>query len=203
LVEAGHTTPRMLMELSTEKWCEAIGKGNGVKIQKAFVDRVRAANEMTLMIASSLMPRGVGETKLTTLFQKEPDWKKWSGAALQKVDGWTEDSLRDFIGILPRYEKWRKEQFPVTVVPVGNFVVTSTPLVKTKLFIVVTGFRSTEFESACTARGIAVLPSLTKQAQVLVTSSADTTSTKAKKAQDMGIRILERSAFEKEYLSSA
>jgi NAD-dependent DNA ligase len=105
--------------------------------------------------------------------------------------------------LLPRYEKWRKEQFPVTVVPVGNFVVTSTPTVPTKLFIVVTGFRSTEFESACAARGIAVLPSLTKQAQVLVTGSADTTSTKAKKAQDMGIRILERSAFEKEYLSSA
>ena len=203
LVEAGHTTPRMLMELSTEKWCDAIGKGNGVKIQKAFVDRVRVANEMTLMIASSLMPRGVGETKLTTLFQKEPDWKKWSGAALQKVDGWTEDSLRDFIGILPRYEKWRKEQFPVTVVPVGNFVVTSTPTVPTKLFIVVTGFRSADFESGCASCGIAVLPSLTKQAQVLVTASADTTSTKAKKAQDMGIRILERSAFEKEYLSSA
>ena len=206
LVEAGHTTPRMLMELSTEKWCEAIGKGNGVKIQKAFIDQVRSANEMTLMIASSLMPRGVGETKLTVLFQMEPDWKKWSTGTLvqMKADGWSEQSLRDFVGILPRYEKWRKDQFPITVVPVGTTapLITVAPI-PTKLFIVVTGFRSADFEKACASRGIVVLPSLTKQAQVLVTGSADTTSTKAKKAQDMGIRILERSAFEKEYLSSA
>ena len=207
LVEAGHTTPRMLMELSTEKWCEAIGKGNGVKIQKAFIDRVRSANEMTLMIASSLMPRGVGETKLTTLFQMEPNWKKWSSATLvqMKADGWSEQSLRDFVGMLPRYEKWRNEQFPITVGPIGEVVgttVTATAI-PTKLFIVVTGFRSADFEKACASRGIAVLPSLTKQAQILVTGGADATSTKAKKAQDMGIRILERSAFEKEYLSSA
>lgn len=204
LVEAGHTTPRMLMELSTEKWCEAIGKGNGVKIQKAFIDQVRSANEMTLMIASSLMPRGVGETKLTVLFQMEPDWKKWTAASLGSVQGWSEQSLRDFVGILPQYEKWRKDQFPITVVPVGTTapLITVAPI-PTKLFIVVTGFRSADFEKACASRGIVVLPSLTKQAQVLVTGGADATSTKAKKAQDMGIRILERSAFEKEYLSSA
>ena len=159
------------------------------------------------MIASSLMPRGVGETKLTTLFQMEPNWKKWSSATLvqMKADGWSEQSLRDFVGMLPRYEKWRNEQFPITVGPIGEVVgttVTATAI-PTKLFIVVTGFRSAYFEKACASRGIAVLPSLTKQAQILVTGGADATSTKAKKAQDMGIRILERSAFEKEYLSSA
>jgi NAD-dependent DNA ligase len=107
--------------------------------------------------------------------------------------------------MLPRYEKWRNDQFPITVMPVGEVVGTSVTAtaIPTKLFIVVTGFRSTDFEKACASRGIAVLPSLTKQAQILVTGGADATSTKAKKAQDMGIRILERSAFEKEYLSSA
>jgi NAD-dependent DNA ligase len=91
----------------------------------------------------------------------------------------------------------------MTVVPVG--VVAPLPtLTKTNanLFIVVTGFRSAEFEAACLQKGIVLLPSLTKQAQVLVTAGSDS-STKAKKAGDMGIRILERSAFEKEYLSSA
>ena len=202
LVEAGHTTPRMLMELSTEKWCDAIGKGNGVKIQKAFMEKVHSANEMDFMVASSLMPRGVGETKLTLLFQKEPDWKKWSLLSLIGVQGWSEESLRDFIDTLPRYEKWRKEQFPAAAItiPVGEFINVGPP---TKLFIVLTGFRSAEFESACAKKGIVVLPSLTKQAEVLVTGTADTTSTKAKKAQDMGIRILERTTFEKEYLSSA
>ena len=201
LVEAGYTTPRMLMELSTEKWCEAIGKGNGVKIQKAFIDRVRSANEMELMIASSLMPRGVGETKLTILFQKEPDWKKWSLTNLTGLQGWSNESLSDFLTLLPRYEAWRKEQFPMTVVPIGVVAPLQTKT-NANLFIVVTGFRSAEFEAACLQKGIVVLPSLTKQAQVLVTAGSDS-STKAKKAGDMGIRILERSAFEKEYLSSA
>ena len=201
LVEAGYTTPRMLMELSTEKWCEAIGKGNGVKIQKAFIDRVRSANEMELMIASSLMPRGVGETKLTILFQKEPDWKKWSLTTLTGLQGWSNESLSDFLTLLPRYEAWRKEQFPITVVPIGVVTPLQTKT-NANLFIVVTGFRSAEFEAACLQKGIVVLPSLTKQAQVLVTAGSDS-STKAKKAGDMGIRILERSAFEKEYLSSA
>lgn len=204
LVEAGHTTPRMLMELTTEQWCDAIGKGNGVKIQKAFMEKVRGAKEMTLMIASSLMPRGVGETKLTTLFQKEPDWKKWTTMTLvqMKAEGWSEQSLSDFIGLLPRYEKWRKEQFPLMAIT--TTVATPTLVaVAPKLFIVMTGFRSAEFEAACSQKGFVVLPSLTKQAQVLVTAGADTTSTKAKKAQEMGIRILERTAFEKEYLSSA
>jgi len=205
LVEAGYTTPRMLMELSTEKWCDAIGKGNGVKIQKAFIEKVQGANEMTLMIASSLMPRGVGETKLTTLFQMEPDWKKWTTMTLvqMKADGWSEQSLRDFVGILHRYEKWRKDQFPMTVVPIGVVAPITTTKTNVNLFIVVTGFRSSEFEAACLQKGIVLLPSLTKQAQILVTAGSDTTSTKAKKAGDMGIRILERSAFEKEYLSSA
>ena len=91
----------------------------------------------------------------------------------------------------------------MTVVPIG--VVAPLPTAtntNTNLFIVVTGFRSAEFEAACLQKGIVVLPSLTKQAQLLVTAGSDS-STKAKKAGDMGIRILERSAFEKEYLSSA
>ena len=89
----------------------------------------------------------------------------------------------------------------MTVVPIS--VVAPLPKINTNLFIVVTGFRSAEFEAACLQKGIVLLPSLTKQAQILVTAGSDTTSTKAKKAGDMGIRILERSAFEKEYLSSA
>ena len=117
------------------------------------------------------------------------------------LQGWRDESLSDFLTLLPRYEAWRKEQFPMTVVPIGVVAPLQTKT-NANLFIVVTGFRSAEFEAACLKKGIVVLPSLTKQAQVLVTAGSDS-STKAKKAGDMGIRILERSAFEKEYLSSA
>jgi DNA ligase (NAD+) len=204
LVDAGFTTPKALRSMTPEQWQKTLGKGMGEKVRESFDIRMKAITEMKLMIASSTLPRGTGETKLKALFCREPDWMKWSMKVLAGVPNWSYVALEECLTALEEYKKWRAEQF-------GNLIldrsispppqINSTP---PSVFVCFTGFRSSDLEGKCKTKNIEVQLSLTKQTTVLVVSDRETTeSGKAKKARDMGIRILDRSQFEKEYLGQA
>jgi DNA ligase (NAD+) len=63
--------------------------------------------ESTLMVASSTMPRGVGDTKLVRIFAVEPDVGRWSPN--MAVDGVGPDVVREIMSALPAYRRWRQE----------------------------------------------------------------------------------------------
>lgn len=204
LVDAGFTTPKALMAMNPEQWQKVLGKGMGEKVRVSFHERMKAMSEMNLMLASSTLPRGTGETKLKALFAREPDWTKWDMKTLSNVNSWSFAALEECMDALQEYKKWRHEQFGPMILNRSVSPPPSVPVVPPSVFVCFTGFRAPDMEAKCREKNIEVQLTVNKQTTVLVVADrGNQESGKAKKAKDMGIRILERSQFEKEYLGHA
>jgi len=65
--------------------------------------------EITLMVASTRMPRGVGSTKLAVLFAHTPNVGQWSSARLATVQGVGAAVVHEIVAAVPAYLKWRQE----------------------------------------------------------------------------------------------
>lgn len=197
LVAGDIKTPRALCAASAANLSEILGSKTGVNIAAGLVKGMAAADEMTLMIASSTMPRGVGETKLKVLFALESDPRKWVNT-ITAADGWSVDALQTFIASLSTYFKWRESQFPARVWKLT--AVAAAPVVEQKGSVCFTGFRSTTLETLLLAKGIHVSSTVTKKLIALVIpDDGEHTGTKIEKARELGVRIWRKSEFMREY----
>jgi hypothetical protein len=154
---------------------------------------------MQLLIASNMLPRGVGEIKLRLLYAIVPDARNWTSSVLKGVGGWSEGSLNDLLAVLPAALAWS--------VPFGHgpgpasalapsVSAAPTPTVKPTKFVVFTGVRDKALEETIQAKGWSVDPAVTKKTTVLVIADDDAKETgKVKKAREAGIRIMRISEF--------
>lgn len=206
LISASIVTPGDLVKVSQKDLTEAIGEGMAKKVYPAIKTQLEKASEMDFMVASSLMPRGVGATKLKVLFTLNPDPRMWP-STIQSCEGWSPSALKSFYGKLPAYVAWRKEQLPQIPYPkIGAApaaaVVVGTPAEKKEYFCF-TGFRSAEIQSKLEAKGHEMTASLSKKTTVLVVADAEAAAgntEKIKKARELGTRILTRDQLIQEYL---
>ena len=150
------------------------------------------------MLSSSVLPRGVGESKLKAVFGMYPDPRGWSTAA-EAPTGWTLDSFREFQREYPNYERWRAAEIFWIPYPILGFAA-ANPSVR----LCFTGFRDKELERAAQQRGFEIAPTVTQTLGVLVTPDGDTSdSEKVKKAAKYGsIEILSRSEFVNKYITN-
>ena len=156
--------------------------------------------EKRLLIASGTLPRGVGETRLDTLFAAEPDPRRW-GRALGRIDGWSEEGLTSFLKVYPQYEVWRAKEFPVPTYPIlaATLPVIVKAITHAKGAICFTGFRDAALEKRLEAAGYEVTDSVTKKTTVLVIPDAGSESGKVEKARKAQIPIKKVSEFLREY----
>jgi NAD-dependent DNA ligase len=203
LVAEGKESVLDLVTIEKEDLEICVGKGMAAKIFPAIQERLAAATEMDFMVASGEMPRGVGATKLKSLFDSNPDPKSWS--TLQSAAGWSKDALQEFLLVLPRYELWRKTQLPM--IPYPRLLV-AAPLAVAKPAKVerfcFTGFRDAEAEKSLIAKGHEIGATLSGKTTILVVATEATLqkgSEKITKAQDLKtVRILTRDQMKQEYL---
>jgi NAD-dependent DNA ligase len=194
LVEAGLTTPGKVLAAGEAKLMEAVGKANGAKLHAQLNALPGKATETQWMVASSILPRGVGETKLKVLFESESDPRKWS--ALPVVpSGWSAESLNELTKCLSAYAAWRANetpQIPYPILPAGG-VVTKAVAVAQKGTVCFTGIRSKDLEAKLEAAGWKIVDSVSSKTNILVVPDGPLDATgKVKKAQDLGtVRILE------------
>jgi hypothetical protein len=158
------------------------------------------------MLASGMMPRGVGDTKLNGLFKLEADPQKWF--KITSCEGWSKEALQSFLQTMPAYEAWRTKDLPAipyprpTQVNTFHFVpgVVEPPPATPRGVICLTGFRDAEFQKQMEAKGFSFVNTVTKKTTHLIVRSTADASEKTKKAAEMGIRILTREDAEQEYL---
>lgn len=199
LVAGGITTPRLLCSATAAALSDLVGKKTGVSIADGLKKAMSAMTEKRLMIASGTLPRGVGETRLDTLFAVQPDPRCW-GSRLGRIDGWSEEGLASFLKVYPQYEAWRAAEFPVPAYPILAPVV--APLVAPVVFkglICFTGFRDAGLERRLLEAGYEVTDTVTKKTTVLVIPDAGSESSKVDKAQKAQIPIKKVSEFVREY----
>jgi NAD-dependent DNA ligase len=144
------------------------------------------------------MPRLIGDTKLKILFDLKGDPRQWN--TLPVPQGWSADKLAELIQALPTYEAWRHSETPHIPYPI--LAITSAVAVAAavaKGTVCFTGVRSKELEAELETAGWKVVDSVNSKLSVLIIADGDAGLTgKAKKARDLGIRILEISSVKKE-----
>jgi DNA ligase (NAD+) len=190
LISAGMDTMEKVWKASGATLGESIGAGRGPVLYANLRSCMAKATQLQLLLASNMLPRGVGERKLRLLYAKEPDARRWNHSVLKGVAGWTENSLNELFLKMPSALVWPSIQAEIQVQP------PLTPLHVPTKFVVFTGVRDKELEGAITSKDWSVEPSVTKKTTVLVVSDADVAETgKVKKARDQGIQIMRISEF--------
>ena len=197
LVKAGVKGPAALWAATPETLCKILGPTNGVTLHTNLRSTFEKASELLLMHASSTMPRGVGDTKLTNLFAAEMDPRKWRGMAAQ--EGWTTKSFQDFLDVLPTYVAWRQKEIHWIPYPILKAVTVNVP---TSEIICMTGFRDKGLEEMAAKKGYTCSPNLTGKVTILLVPDGELKeSEKIKQARAKGIKILPRSQFLAQYLT--
>lgn len=198
LVSASIVSPGDLLKISYTDLAKAIGDGMAKKVYPAIKRQLEKASEMDLMIASSVMPRGVGESKLKTLFALEQDPRKWS--SITSCDGWSSSALVSFYPKLTLYEQWRSSELATIPYPKMLVKEVIVPIAVKKEYFCFTGFRSAELQAKLEAKGHEITSTLSKKTTVLVVTQIDTDTEKMKKAREGGTRILTREQLVQEYI---
>lgn len=209
LVMEGVSTPQQLCTTSEARLQEILGKKSGATAFKLMQKRLTTLDELTLMIASSCMPRGIGEKKLLPLFQAEPDPRNWSTyfSSPRDITGWSTEALLNFAKTYKDYETWRTQftVLPYPILPKASASVSTATNVQIKGTYCCTGFRDSALEKKAAEKGWISSGTLTKKTTVLlILDTENPTSvdgTKAEKARESGIPILQKSEFIKKYLS--
>jgi hypothetical protein len=177
--------------------CDTLGPKTGAALYANLRTVLAKVSELTLMHASSEMPRGVGDTKLGSLFAVEADPRKWS--AVTAPTGWTAESLYSFLGECPKYEAWRTKELHWIPYPILSSAPVSPTNGKT---ICMTGFRDKDLEIKGSNKGHIFVPSLTGKVNLLLVPDGEVKeSEKVKAARVKGTPILSRSQFISQYLS--
>jgi hypothetical protein len=195
LVGAGLTSIKSVWDSSSDALSKILGPKTGASLYANLRTALKAPQEYVIMIASSMMPRAVGETKLKALFAVEADPRKWTVSL--KPAGWSSESLETFLGVLPVYLKWR-----ATELGFAGAGQQQQPQQQPQKLYCTSGFRDKVLELKAKERGLQFSESLTAGVSVLVVpdgtvkESAKVTAAAAKK-----IPVLQRTAFVQQYLS--
>ena len=184
LVDAGLLGPADIWKATGPQLSGILGPKTGATLYESL--RALKPTEIDLMVASSIMPRGVGEAKLKALHAINPDCRAWP--SITTAPGWTPESLNTFRDTLPAYRAWRQSETIWIPYPVPSGTLTI------KGSICFTGFRDKALEAATTAKGFVISSVLTSRTTILAIPDGPVKeSEKVKAARDKGIRMLTRS----------
>ena len=190
LVEGGIDTMRKLWNAKTLN----IGAGRGPALMTSLRKKREEASLVTLLIASNLLPRGVGERKMRVLFDKEADPRKWTSS--MKVAGWSTETLEELVSALPAALEWTVSSFPGFAHAHASAPAPAPAPAPVALagHVVFTGVRDKMLEEAIKGKW-SIDDSITKKTTVLVTADEAKETGKVKKAREAGLRIMTITEF--------
>ncbi|NBO71529.1 MAG: hypothetical protein EBU66_12680 [Bacteroidetes bacterium] len=195
LVAAKIVGPATVWAATSDTLATILGPKTGSMLYANLRTILHKATELDLMLASSLMPRGVGDTKLSALFHLEADPRKWQGIAAP--DGWTTTSFQAFLQELPNYVSWRQKELSWIPYPILQ-IQSKSPMTP----VCITGFRDKHLEEQAAKKGYELVTNLTGKVTLLLVPDGEVKETeKVKTAREKGIEILSKSQFVAQYLS--
>jgi NAD-dependent DNA ligase len=218
IFDGGFITVKSILEMKKADFLKIDGfKGkmadklfDGIQAKKNNVDCV------LLMNASNTLGRGMGSRKIKLITDIYPNIISNnyipSITELIQIKGIEQKTAQLFITNLPKFIEFKKmngleclydnkkEQEPEPAGPAGSTVIVPAPVAK--LFIdkifVFTGFRSKILEDFITSNGGKVNTSISSKTSFVIRKD-DEESTKVDKANELGIKLINLSDFEKEY----
>ena len=196
LFAAGFTNIRELYSATVEDFMRADGiqKKGAERIYTGLRVKKDAWTELNFMIASCIMPRGIGHTKLAPLLTINPHPEEWCSKILKDSHpaGLSSASIDAILDRIPDYLKWKTDMGLVPLCPSPC----PSPCSVTNMNVVFTGVRDKQLETTLIARGHVVSDSVTKKTtHVIHADGADVNTVKIKKAMEYGSIIIPISKF--------
>ena len=189
MVAAGILTPFDLAHADLSVVQEALGKSNGQKLKDAAAAAIASASHVAQILSCPDLPNGIGESRIKAFVDAGADF---AGPAPEGMGTATFDLLKAAEG---KIREWMSH-FPQAMAAVA------APAVARRGAICLTGFRDAAWKGQLEARGWEVKNTLTRDCSMLVIPAGEDPatyeSTKVAQAQKYGIRVLNRTAAERE-----
>ena len=173
---------------------DRFGKRKAEKVYNAIHSKMKNVKLNTLQHASNLF-QNLGSSKLEKLLDFNSRDKKPTVDQIIALDGFSKKSAESFLAGFDKFWDWI-EVLPITVDYSKPVEMTVTDGSFSGEVVVFTGFRSPDLEDKIKSEGGTMGSGVNKKATILVVKDKSSTSSKMKKAQDLGITILSRTELE-------
>lgn len=190
LFDLGFDTPESIIVLSEADLAFALGsKAIAKKIHQGMRARFTNIPLYDLMGSHAAFGRGVGKRKMKKLYEAfEGDMSlcKWL-SEICAVEGFDEKTANKIVAGYAEFQEFLLE--------VGNFVTVAQFEGKktgklSGMTFVFTGFRNADLEKSITDQGGVMGSAVSSKTTYLVTAEPNSTSGKAKKARDLGVKVI-------------
>lgn len=183
---------------------DGIQEKGAEKIYKSIKNRVENTTCLELMIASNIFGKGFGERKLKLFVDAHPEILEAKLiTTLKPIDGVGAITGKQFLEHLPTFYAFLKDIGYVCKKAAKTPVAAAAALppaamVFNNMTVVFSGFRNADWEKHIAELGGKISSSLSKNTSLLVVSNDKETS-KTIKANELGLRIINKVNFVKEY----
>jgi len=192
IVDGGYPTIQTVWKATEAQLQVCIGKASGSKLRKA-IDDVDASH-IQWIHAYHGWPKGFGERKITATVAVQPDVSKWPSLKSAPA-GQTMTTFSEVCKHVPAYLEWFSglEDRPFIYIPAAVPAVPAAPVpvVVTKGYYVMTGFRDADLSAKLAAVGWQSQERINKDTTLLLVADSKE-SVKTKTAKEKGIRIIAR-----------
>lgn len=221
LVEAGHDSIKSLLTISLDDVLKIPGfqKTSATKIVSGIQKAKRETSCVDMMVASNIFGRGVGEKKIITIVKDCPtilDGTVPTLSQLTAIEGIGLTTATAFLNGLGKFYDFmkdigmpcRKKEKALTPPPNDSPKEQNNANAKTAskkpakdlselvgAVVVFTGFRNKDYEKLVESSGGKVATSISGKTTLVVAADPTDSSTKIKKAQDLGVRIISKDDF--------
>lgn len=201
LIEAGFDDIPKLFKLTVDDLLKLEGfkKTSAEKIIKSIQDTYNSATCVQMMTASNIFGHGFGIRKLNSIIDKIPNILNRKVPSLEEVtaiDGIGEISAKAFLEGLPKFFDFM-ESIPMECKSEKSS--SSSDQIFKDEKVIFTGFRNKDWEAVIEKHGGTIVTSISKNTTLLVASDPNEKSAKLEKARSLGIKVISKVDFEKEY----
>ena len=207
LVESGYDTIFKIIQIRVDDMLEISGFKTrlATKIHDNMQASLQQLDLVHLMVASNIMGRGMGASRVQTVLQQYPDivaqYRKsqrdtWQ-TRLQQLDGFDRITTTKFLDNLPEFIKFYKKFIKIS--PIVAYIapqITGHGLADMR--IAFTGVRKPNWHTQIQAQGGQVTSTVTKNTSILVHAN-NTSNAKYQQAIKLGIRTMSVAEFAKTF----
>jgi DNA ligase (NAD+) len=176
-----------LLSYDRSHFVELIGK-NGEKLYNSLHEKVRSASPAKFYDAIQCFGRGIGERKLQKVWDKYETFDVTEDQ-LRSVDGFADKTIIQYLSHVNTYLKWEGILKNLGIVLQVQRVVVLSNKLNGQGFCF-TGVRSKDLEARIQRQGGKICSGITSECTCLIVKSLDSGSSKTKKAQEKGIKII-------------